>query len=140
MIDDIGDVEEESDEVNGAWNQCRPAELHDVCVVGVIHLDRYSGCIKRTAEVVPEDDDPELGHCVKCKMMQCVDAATQELSVQLMVKGGVQGSHTLRAFGKIVQDIAQKPASEVTMSMLLKSKPFTLTHRDGIMHSITRKA
>ena len=30
VIDDIGDVEEESDEENGASNQCRPAELHDV--------------------------------------------------------------------------------------------------------------
>ena len=70
------------------------------------------------------------------KMMQCMDAATRELSVQLIVKSA-GGTITLRAFGKTVQDISQKPADEVTMRVLLKAKQFNLIHGDGIIQSIS---
>ena len=138
-IEDIGDVEEEesSDEGSTSDKGCG-VQLNDVCVVGVVHLDSYNGCIKCNAKVLPDEEDTDLGHCVKCKMMQCMDAATRELSVQLIVKSA-GGTITLRAFGKTVQDISQKPADEVTMRVLLKAKQFNLIHRDGIIQSISRR-
>ncbi len=66
--------EEQSDEESTREKIC-PTVLHDVRVVGVVALERYSGCLKCTAKVVAAEDDPELGKCVKCEMLQCVDVA-----------------------------------------------------------------
>ena len=32
-----------------------------------------SGCIKCAAKVLPDSEDPDLGTCVKCNIMQCMD-------------------------------------------------------------------
>ena len=77
--------------------------------------------------------------CVNCGMLQCIDAASQQLRAQLMIKG-VGNILTLRAFGKVVESIVQKPAEDVTMAVLLKAAAFDVVHRDVIVRSITRKA
>ena len=47
----------------------------------------------------------------------CVATATEKLS--------------LCTFGKIVENIAEKPADEVSIATLLKAKPFKMIHVDG---------
>ena len=48
-----------------------------------MQLDKYSGC---GAKVVTDAADPEIGTCVKCKMMQCINAGKEEFSAHIMVK------------------------------------------------------
>ena len=140
-ISDIGEVEEGQSDCGEEDSSCDnlPGTLHDVRVVGVIALEKYSGCLKCTAKLAAEDDDPELGKCVKCGMVQCIDVASQQVRAQLMIKG-VSGIVTVRAFGKVVESIAQKPAKDVTTAVLLKAAAFDVVHRDGIVWSIMRKA
>ena len=42
-----------------------------------MEVDKHSGCMKCGAKVVPDGGDPEIGTCVKCKMMQCIDAGKE---------------------------------------------------------------
>ena len=137
-IGDIGVVEEEEDEseCSNVYDS-RPTELSDVRVGGVL-LDSYSGCMKCSAKVVVDSKDPEIGNCVKCNTMQLMEDCKKELSAQVMIR--VAGGHlSFRAFSKTLQDIAQKTGADVTAAALLKAKPFTLFHRDGIIQSIVRK-
>ena len=94
--------------------------------------------MKCGAKVVTDAADPEIGTCVKCKMMQCINAWKEEFSAHIMVKAQTE-SFPLRAFGKVVEDICQKPSGEITMVSLLKAKPFTVVYRDGIIQSVVRK-
>ena len=41
--------------------------------------------------------------------------------------------------GKIVENIAEKPADEVSIATLLKAKPFKMIHVDGIIQNVSRK-
>ena len=139
-ISDIGEVEEGHSDCSEEGSSCdNPGTLRDVRVVGVIALEKYSGCLKCTAKLTAEEDDPELGRCVKCGMVQCIDVASQQVRAQLMIKG-VGGILAVRAFGKVVESIAQKPAEDVTAAVLLKAAAFDVVHRDGIVSSIMRKA
>ena len=52
----------------------------------------------------------------------------------MLASGG--DKHTLSAFGKIVENIADKPADEISITALLKAKPFNV---DGIIQSVSRK-
>ena len=70
-----------------------------------MQLDKYSGCMKCGAKVVTDAAHPEIGTCVKCKMMQCINAGKEEFSAHIMVKA--QTCIPLRAFGKVVEDICQ---------------------------------
>ena len=51
--------------------------------------------------------DTNLGYCQKCDMVQCLDAGKQGLSAQLVIEGAGE-KLTLRAFGKVVENIAEK--------------------------------
>lgn len=105
-----------------------------------MQLDKYSGCMKCGAKVVTDAADPEIGTCVKCKMMQCINAGKEEFGAHIMVKAETETeSIPLHAFGKVVEDICQKPSGEITMVSLLKAKPFTVVYRDGIIQSVVRK-
>ena len=46
----------------------------------------------------------------------------------------------LHVLCKVVKDIAEKAAVDVSMSSLLKAKPFNMTYLDGIIQSVNRKA
>ena len=46
---------------------------------------------------------------------------------------------SLCAFGKVLQDITETPVEAVTEPVLLRAKPFTMFHKDGIIQSITRE-
>ena len=141
MIEEIGDLGEEEGQSDCGEEDSScdnlPGTLHDVCVVGVIALEKYSGCLKCEAKLAAEDDDPELGKCVKCGMVQCIDVASQQVRAQLIK--GVGGILMVRGFGKVVESIAQKAAEDVTTAVLLRAAAFDVVQDDGIVWSITRK-
>lgn len=86
-IENIGDGEEEkSEEESTTSDEGCGVQLNDVRVVRVVHLDSYKGCIKCNAKLIPDEEDTDLGQCVKRKMMQCMEVVTWELSVQLVVR------------------------------------------------------
>ena len=136
--EDIGEVAPEGENtiVDTTPQSC--SWVKNVRVVGVITLEKYSCCIKCSTKLVPDDDDADLGHCSKCQMMQCIDNGSNGIMAKLMVVSG--GTKLiLCAFGKVVENIATKPAEEVTIPALLKATPFKMTHVDGIIQNISRK-
>ena len=138
VIGDIGAVEEGDSEDESVLGSGNTVPLKNVRVVGVSLLDTYSGCIKCAAKLLPDSEDPDLGTCVKCNIMQCMDDSKTELTAQIMIRICSGGLIPLRAFGKIVQDIAQKSGDQITKASLLKAKPFNIVHKDGIIRSVTR--
>ena len=70
-------------------------------------------------------------------MTQCLSFLEMDVSVQLIIKSE-NGSVTLRAFGKVIKDIVQKPSTEVTEMELLKAKKFDVVYSEGIVQSIAR--
>lgn len=142
-IDDIGEVSDTDiySGEDGGDHVGRSAQRRvcDARVVGVLNIDHYPGCLKCNTKLIPLEDDAELSHCQECNMTQFVDSGKSGLNVQLLVEGGGE-KLTLHAFGKVVENIADKPAVDVSMSSLLKAKPFNMTHVDGIIQSINRKA
>lgn len=112
--------------------------LENVRVAGVEVVESYSECITCTNRVVPDINDPELGTCLQCSMMQCMDDTNVVLGASLVLRVGEREFLPLRAFGNVVEFIAQKSAAEVSMKALLKAEPFTISHRGGVILSATR--
>ena len=107
--------------------------VRNVHVIGVMNLDKYKCCINCSTKLVPDAEDLDLG-----PMVQCLDNGNKGLMVKLMLASGGD-KHTLNAFGKIVESIADKPADEISTTTLLKAKPFKMIHIDGIIQSVSRK-
>ena len=107
-------------------------------MVGVSQLDKYPACMKCMSKIAPDNEDSEIGTCTKCNTMQCIDSAKVELVAHIMVKVH-DGNLPLRVFGRVVEDIAQKYGKEITKHSLLKAKPFSMLHRNGIIQSVVRK-
>ena len=112
---------------------------------GVEQLEKYAGCIKCTAKILSDQDDPDVGECVKCGILQCLDAAKVGIVAHLVVKTESATASTkhqylaLRAFGATLADISQtNDVEKITKMSLLKAKPFTMFYRDGIIQSINR--
>ena len=139
LVQDVGEVttEVESEE-NADLTSASYVWVRNVCIVEVMHLEKYRGCLKCKTKLVPNDEDPDLRHCSKCAMVQCLDGGSEGLIAQLMVASGAE-KLSLCAFGKIVESIAEKPADDVSMGTLLKAKPFKMIHVDGIIQSVSRK-
>ena len=112
--------------------------LTSVRVAGVEVVESLSECISCANRVVPDTNDPELGTCSQCSMMQRMDDTNVMLGTSLVLRIGEREFLPLRAFGAVVEFIAQKPAAEVSRKALLKAEPFTISHRDGIILSATR--
>lgn len=136
-IDDIGDVVEVEDDATSSSNIRMPSKwMKDARVIGVNYLDKYYRCVKCRGKVNSEGDE-EFGQCSKCHMTQCLLGLEMDVSVQLIIKS-VNGSVTLRAFGKVIKDIVEKPSTEVTERELLKAKKFDAVYSEGIVQSIVR--
>ena len=85
-------------------------------------------------------DDEEVRECTKCKMIQCMDNCQRSISAQLTVNTN-DSIMTLHAFDEVVYSVTQKRSSEnVSAKMLVKTKPFAIYHRNGIIQSISRDA
>lgn len=66
LVQDVGEVttEVESEE-NAVWTSASYVWVRNARVVGVMHLQKYRDCLKCKTELVPDDEDPDLGHCSK---------------------------------------------------------------------------
>ena len=100
------------------------------------HLDKYTSCLRCKSKVLQDAEDLDLGTCGKCHTMQSMEG-DEGLVAELIVRFP-DGNLTLRAFGDVVAAIAKRPVADITMSALLKSSPFDISHKDGIIQSITR--
>ncbi len=135
-ISNIGDIDDKP--VEGG-SESTDTTTRSGRIVGVLALESYDGCIKCHGKVAPDPEDDELGQCVKCHMLQCAAGCKKQLTARVMVEDG--GVHlTLRAFGKVVVDMAEKTVEgDVTERVLLKSKPFSFIQDGGIIQSVHRK-
>ena len=140
VVQDMGEVVTESESQDSVSDMTGPSYswVRDVRVVGVMHVDKYLCCLKCKTKLVPDSEDPDLGHCSKCEMVQCLHSGSKGLMAKLMLASGAE-KLSLCAFGKIVENITEKPADEVSIATLLKAKPFKMIHVDGIIQSVSRK-
>ena len=138
-ISDIGTVNEDPlDE-----SEREVMELHNAQIIGVPQLDSYKSCLTCKARVDPES--PPLGRCTKCDMLQRYDMCVEQMSAKILFMKKFPGDpqstiKPLHAFGRIVQDLAGVPHSEVTREALLTSKPVTVTYNSKqVITSLLRK-
>lgn len=140
VVQDIGEVVTESESQDSISDMTPPSYswVRDVRVVGVMHVDKYICCLKCKTKLVPDSEDADLGHCSKCDMVQCLDGGSKGLMAKLMIASAAENL-SLCAFGKIVENIAEKPVGEVSIATLLKANPFKMIHVDGIIQNVSRK-
>ena len=138
--EDIIDVTDEAPNDNSETSMATPSYswVHNVKVIGVMTLDKYQCCINCSTKLTTDTEDPDLGQCSKCQMTQCLDSSSNGLMAKLMLASGGT-KYTLCAFGKIVTTIADTPSDQITITTLLKAKPFKMIHVDGIIQSVSRK-
>ena len=86
------------------------------------------------------DDDPELGKCSKCAMMQCLDSCESTLNSRLMIKSSTNDNIpiTLLAFSNVLNQKLIVANCAVTEISLLKAPPFSISFKHGIIHSASR--
>lgn len=124
---------EEIDRLDGedGLNHC------NVRVIGVETLTVYSGCMKCEGEVLHDAGDPEIGTCGECGIMQVIGECSTEVTANLIIKSG-SGKLYLRAFGEVVEHIAEKSRSDLTKVSLLKVGQFDMETHDGVIKAIKR--
>lgn len=135
-VSDIGEVADPDDQEESSNTVALCA--FPARIIGVMQLDKYRGCLKCNTKLVPDIDNPDLGNCQKCCMLQCIDSGKQGLCAQFLIDSHGE-KFTLRAFGNVIEKIAEKSANDISMGTLLKTKPFFMVHVDGIIQSISRK-
>jgi hypothetical protein len=136
-IEDIGDVYTGNPENPQTDGDLR--HLSNIKIIGVRNFSTYSACFKCGGKVNIDEDDEETGECVKCTMVQCISECRKNATALLTLKTGVGESTMLRAFDKVLLDIAEKPdVDNITPKILLKAKPFEIHFQDGIIRSISR--
>ena len=138
--EDITEVVDETESNNSATNTATPSYswVRNCSVIGVMTFDKYKCCINCNTKLAPDPEDPDVGHCSKCQMIQCLDNASKGLMAKLMLASGGT-KYTLCAFGKVVETIADTSSDQVTISTILKAKPFKMIHVDGIIQFVSRK-
>ena len=114
-------------------------QIESAKVVGVTQVDKYMSCIKCPAKIYPDGEDPDIATCFKCGTTQCITAGNDDMVAHVIVDVGDGIMLSLRVFGKVLQEIAETPIEAVTAQRLLKAKPFTMCHKDGIIQSVSRK-
>ena len=123
-ISDLGEVEvAESEEESDVLEMNRVLTANNVRVAAVTQLTTYNGLC--CAKIVCSDD-PEIGTCTRCKTMQLISEGKKELSAHVLIRLNT-GVIALRAFGKVVQDMAGNPGGQITIPVLLKAGTFTMS-------------
>ena len=132
-IPDIGQVDEQTQPRMSA--DATPGKhLKDVKVVGLQKFDTYAICFKCNSKVAVDEDDEEMGGCVRYKMIQRISDAEKGVMATLTLKPQGGKTITLRAFNKVLKSIAEVTGF-VTHKSLLKAHPFGMQYEDGIIHS-----
>ena len=96
------------------------------------------GCLKCSSRVVKCEEDPDYGICVKCEMLQAFEDCTSIMSASVTVKTSNGTKLHLEVFNQVLLDIAQQSPNDISKFAILKSPPFSMYHRDGVIHSICR--
>ena len=120
LIKDIGTVA-----LQHSTNPDSEVVLHDVTIVGVLHLDTLRACLNCKGRVEPQT--PPLGKCSRpdCQMMQRYDLCAEVTTAKLMLVYESDGKHKyiqVTAHGEQLQQIVGK-ADNLTADLLLKSPP-----------------
>ena len=76
--------------------------------LGIDPITQYRGCMKCSGRVEEDEEDREIGQCTKCNLIQHMENANVNITVQMTVKGSDGIPLRLRAFTKVVYHIAQK--------------------------------
>ena len=106
--------------------------------MGVEKIDKFNGCLKCSSRVVKCEEDPDYGICVKCEMLQAFEDCTSIMSASVTVKTSNGTKLHLEVFNQVLLDIAQQSPNDISKFAILKSPPFSMYHRDGVIHSICR--
>ena len=100
-------------------------------------FEMYKACLKCRSKL-PHGDEDEFDTCSRCGMLQCTKECNTEATAQMMIRSSSSTQNViLKAFGKCLQEIAGEFVSSPLP--LLKAAPFSATHQDGVIHSVTRK-
>ena len=126
--EDITEVADETESNNSATNTATPSYswVRNCSVIGVMTFDKYKCCINCNTKRAPDPEDPDVGHCSKCQMIQCLDTSKGLMAKLMLASGGTK--YTLCAFGKVVETIADTSSDQVNISTILKAKPFKMIH------------
>ena len=120
-IPDVGPIATESD----SDSKRKVLEMFNVQITGEPQLDSYKACLACKARVEPSS--PPLGRCSKCAMFQRFDICPEQMSAKLVVMSLARPGgpvKQLHAFGKIVQDLAEREDTDsITRNALLTSRP-----------------
>ena len=115
--------------------------LHDVTIVGVLHLDTLRACLNCKGRV--EAQTPPLGKCSRsdCRMMQRYDLCTEITTARLMLMYESDGQRKhiqVTAHGEQLQEIVGEN-DNLTADLLLKSpriKSITIFKNRKILHKV----
>lgn len=82
-----------------------------------------------------DEDDEEMGECVRCSILQTVSTEQIGVSATLCLQPPSGRVLKLRAFDHVLKAITENNGP-IAPKSLLKARPFTVTHEDGIIKSI----
>ena len=132
--EDLEDVIKEDVEMPGLEGVKSAKNMH---VILVSSFTKYRGCYKCRSKLEFEDG---VGKCTKCSAVQGEDAAKLCYMAVMTVDATDSGNRMeLRAYDKVLGDIAGVPVDEVTPKSLIKATKFGITYQDGIIRSIRRE-
>ena len=134
-IDDIGDVK--SYDVAKEQQKC-PDDQSNVKIVGVERIDNYNGCLKCSSRVVKCEEDPDYAQCTRCEMLQAFTDCVSIISASVTVQTASGTNLHLQVFDEVLLNIAQRSPTDISKFALLKSPPFSMYQRDGVIRSISR--
>ena len=137
-IEDIGPVDKTLTVQLG--ESSKPlSNVKDVRVKGIDKFNTYPICFKSKCQgkVKHDDNDEEVGECVRCGAMQAISAEQTGVTATLCLQA--QSGHVikLRAFDHVLKAITEV-SGPITPKSLLKVRHFTVQHEDGIIKSIRR--
>lgn len=130
-IDDIGDVLDESDDL-----ESDDTLIEGVTVIGVHQLEEIYSCFHCKKGNLKVDDRPDFGTCPNCNTVQVLREA--KLTAKLFLKTFNVDKHvTVRAYGDILKAITEP--DDITASNLLGATRFDARYNEyHVLTSVSR--
>lgn len=122
---------------SGPSQSNRSIYKENVRIIGVNQFDYYYGCLKCNAKVMPGDEG--IGECAKCYMVQSLPECQKMLTSTVIVKDGMQGKLMLQVYHETILDIAERPEREISPTVLLNARPFSMSFCRDAIQSISRE-